>query len=511
MSIANKVDELYANMLVSLSNRMYRKKLKKVSQRFMTLAKLCDVVGLDTEQFDSEVKARLNNTVSEICRFGNIFTKDSVCVQLYGDSDDIMHRAIKRGALVCITDHKIDGIPCIVVENTAATFADMCRVHRDKYAIKTTVISGSIGKTTTKQMVEAVYKKSINIMCDSGNDNRLDNIGCFCQHIPDGVEHLIAECSEGTPGMLTQMSKVLHPDIAIISAIDKSHILHYGSEEGILNEIRSITDCLSENGLCITSLDDENTANLIKDKRVAYVSVKSREADYFADNISVSESGLSFDIVEKSTGKSYTVKLKKVFGKHNVYPAMCAFAAGVELGIAYDKIIDGLVSYKSSGIRQNVYKSRGVTIYADCYNAVAKSVRSAIEGACNIPVKGKRIAVLGDIAEAGDYSESTHLEIADIVNKSDFKVFLAFGPQICDAVGKTTFREDLTVIPCHTRKELNKAIKKYAKRGDLVLFKSSHSGHLSRSIKAAFPFAYLLQEMKRLPLRIKWHLKLVTH
>lgn len=494
-----------------LCHATYRKKLKKNPQAFYTLRELCKQANLVTEQFSADVQCKLDETVSQICRYGDRFTADCVCVQLYEDTDQVMEKAMAEGALVCVSDHAIDGLPCIVVEKPAAVYADMCCALYD-HSLRTIAISGSIGKTTAKKMVDAVFRKNKRTLCDAGNANLLESIGHVCQHIPPKSEVFIAECSEDTPGMLTEMSKILEPNVVIITPVDKSHILHYGSEENILKEIGSIADCLTEDGVCITSMDDENTLGMFPDKTVVYVSAKNKDADFFADNVTVDYDGLKFEIVEKATGNAYAIRLKNTFGEHNVYPAMYAFAAGVAFGLPYEGIVKGLESYRSQGIRQNAYKTRGVTIYADCYNAVAKSVRSALNAAQNIPIKGKYIAVLGDIVEAGDYSESTHLEIADIVNQSKFKVFLAFGPQICEAVSKTTFRDDLVVIPCgNDRVKLNANIRKYAKRGDLVLFKSSHSGRLNLSISATFKIGYMCQFIKDTLPRIKWQYKMAKN
>ncbi len=494
-----------------LCNATYRKKLRRSPDAFFTLKEFCERAGLDTEQFTDDVKDKLNDLVSQVCRYGDRLTGNCICVQLYEDDDNTMKKAVAEGALVCVSDHQIEGLPCIVVEKPATVYADMCCAVYDAAPLRTIAISGSIGKTTAKKMVDAVFNKNFHTLCDAGNANLLESVGHVCQHIPPKSEVFVAECSEDTPGMLTEMSKILKPEVVIITPVDKSHIAHYGSEENILNEVGSIADYLATNGVCITSMDDENTAGMFTDKTVMFVSAKNRDADYLADNISVDCDGLHFEITEKATGQVYPVFLKNTFGVHNVYPAMYAFAAGVAFGLDHAAIVKGLQSYRSLGIRQNAYKTRGVTIYADCYNAVAKSVRSAIDAAQNIPIKGKYIAVLGDIAEAGDYSASTHLEIADIVNTSKFEVFLAFGPQICEAVSKTTFRDGMIVIPCENRKKLNANIKKYAKRGDLVLFKSSHSGHLNHSLRATFTVGYIYQGLKGIPPRFKWHLKMATN
>ncbi len=507
----SKGRKLLKSITHSLGNGAYKRKLRKKPELFFTLRQICENVGLNLETLDDVIKINLDKTVSYICRYGDRFTKDCICVQLYDDSDEIMKKAILEGALVCVTDHKIEGLPCIIVDNPYATYADMCSVIRDTAQIKSTVIVGSIGKTTTKKMVASVYEQAFNTHCDSGNDNILDSIGSICQHIPKKSEQLVAEISEDTPGLIEQMSKIVKPEIAIITTIDKSHIEFYGSEENIFNEFRSVTKHMREDGICIMSMDEENAENLIKNKKVIFVSVKSENADFFATNICVDTEGLNFDVVEKATQNSYTVKLYNSYAIHNVTAALIAFAAGVVNGMDHNKIIDGLASYRATGIRQNIYNAGSKIVYADCYNAVAKSVRSAVNAACEIPIKGKRIAVLGDIAEAGDFTESTHLEIADIINNSNFDVLITCGTELRKAIKNTKMRDNLNILLFDTQKEMNKALKKQVKKGDLVLFKASHRANLEASIASAFPFSYFYQSIKYYFPRIKWHFKVILN
>ncbi len=507
----SKSRNLLKSITHSLGNGAYKKKLRKKPELFFTLRHICENIGLNLENLDDVVRINLDKTVSYVCRYGDRFTKDCICVQLYDDSDNIMKKAISEGALVCVTDHKIEGLPCIIVDNPYATYADMCSIIRDTAQIKSTVIVGSIGKTTTKKMVASVYKQAFNTHCDSGNDNILDSIGSICQHIPAKSEQLVAEISEDTPGLIEQMSKIVKPEIAIITTIDKSHIEFYGSEENIFNEFRSVTKHMREDGICIMSMDEENARSLIENRKVVFVSVNDENADFFAANINVDTEGLNFDIIEKATQKTYAIKLYNSYAIHNVTAALIAFAAGVVNGIDYNKIVNGLASYRATGIRQNIYNAGSKIVYADCYNAVAKSVRSAVNAACDIPIKGKRIAVLGDIAEAGDYTESTHMEIAEIVNNSNFDILLTFGEELKKAISNTTMRNDLTIMMFETQKDMNKALKKMLKKGDLVLFKASHRANLEASIASVFTLSYLYQSIKYYTPRILWHFKVILN
>lgn len=494
-----------------IGNHAIKRKKRKNPAAFLTLRQLCEKAGLSVNNFDEAVRCKLEETVSQVSRYGDRFTKSCVCVQLYGDTDSLMHKAMTDGALVCVTDHPIAEIPCIVVENPAVVYADMCAVYRNMVEMKTTAVAGSIGKTTTKKMIEVVYCQALKTLCDAGNDNILDSVGSICQHIPKNTQQYIAEISEDTPGIIAEMSKIVQPDILVFTAIDKSHIELYNSEEDIVHEFFTATRYMRKDGVCIASMDEVNIAHLLQDKPMLLVSKQSRNADYYAEDIQVDETGLRFRIVEKKTGKSYAVQLENVFAEHNVTSALLAFAAGVVAGVPPEKIVLGLRAYRAAGIRQNIYKSGKTTIYADCYNAVAKSVRSAVQAADRIPVSGKRIAVLGDVAEAGDYTESTHLEMVDIINQSNFAVLMTFGQHLKQAIAESKLRKDLQVLTFENQSDMNRALKKQVQLGDLVLFKASHSGHLKNSIRAVFPFAYLREAIRYYVPRAVWHFRVLIN
>ena len=135
---------------------------------------------------------------------------------------------------------------------------------------------------------------------------------------------------------------------------------------------------------------------------------------------------------------------------------------------------------------------------------MAKSVRSAISAASEIPIKGKRIGVLGDIAETGEYTKEIHDEIISIVNESAFDVLIAYGPNICKAALHTNLRESLEVITCDSRTKLNKTVKRMIKSGDLVLFKASRMGGLEKTLKATFPLTYIKKLWEYVYPLIRW-------
>jgi len=503
-------EKMLMKITLPLGWSTYKKKRRKNLSSVFTVAEMLSAAGVCVEEQSEEIRSKAATVVSGVCRLGSRFTKDCICVQLYEDAVDLMTIAMEKGALFCVTRHPVDGVPCVVVDDPSRAYADMCRLYR-REEIATTAIVGSIGKTTAKKMVQSVFQTQENTLCDAGNDNQLDCVGYICQHIPRKTTLWVQEVSEDTKGCVEQISKIVQPNLVIITAIDKSHIEEFGDEQGILDEIASITKYMKPDGICITSMDDENTATLIKDRRTVFVSMQNTDADFYSKDVCVNSDGLKFNVIEKKSGYSYAVQLKNVYARHNVYSALYAFAAGVLSGISYDNIVKGLEVYKATGIRQNVYKARGIIVYADCYNAVAKSVRSAVAAADNIPIQGKRVAVLGDIAETGAYAKATHEEIVTIVNDSNFDVLIAYGENLRTATESVETRKDLKIIKPMTRNELNRETKQMAKRGDLVLFKSSHSVGLEKTLKATFPIAYMRKLWEFLFPLIKWRFIMLFH
>lgn len=495
-----------------MGNLMYGLRKCFNSGKVLTAGDLCRVAQLDESTFTPKVKETLSRKVSQVCRAGSRFTKDCICVQFDEDGDDVMRWAAQQGALLLVSRSQIDSLPCIVVENPEAVYAKICRHFRNMSNAEAIAVVGSIGKTTTKRMISAVCSAQYNTFCDPENENQLDCVGYISQHIPPRTQILVQEVSEDYAGSVKNISQVIAPKTTVVTAIDKSHIEQYGDESGIIKEIASITAGMPVDGTVILSIDDENTKDLISDRRVVTVSIENKDADYHAQNISVERNGLEFDIAEKRTGKIYSIKLKYVYAKHNIISALYAFAAGVESGVSHKNIVKGLFDYRTAGIRQNIYKSNGVFIYADCYNAVARSVRSAIDGAAQIPVTGRKIAVLGDVEEAGVFSESTHKDMIDSVLKSDFDGLFLYGDKLkeaFEALDKEKMRDTLQIAFCDSKTEIGERLRKELSDGDLVLFKASRKSALEDIIKALFPRAYR-KEMTRyyLPI-IRWRLKVI--
>ena len=443
----------------------------------------------ETITVNEKAKQLCGFVVPQVCTCeSRYFPEGSVSLVL---SDEDVPKAIERGASVLLTNKDLVDFPCIISENPLCTYAKMCRYYRDlQSGMKVTAVTGSIGKTTAKNMIGEVYKLKYKTFYTDGTNNTKKFIGFVVQHIPSWAEMLLQEVDESGPGETEWISEMLNPDIVVITAIDKSHFQYFENAEKIVENVCSITKRMNENGTVIINKDEFDRVDLLSGRKVVTVSSKcpTPDADYYASDITMDNGGLKFTVNVKATAKRYEVRLTNMYAPHNVISALYAFAAGVCEGIAPEVIVKGLESFRTSGVRQNVVRdSNNGLIYADCYNAVGRSMKSAIDACDSIPVAGKRIAVLGDVEETGSESEQMHKDIVRYVDESKFDVLFTIGEKIRNATDEVAVRNDLSVRSFLELEDLCAELKSLLQKDDLVLFKASHAGNLDKAIKIIWP------------------------
>lgn len=450
--------------------------------KYVPLKKLCDYCGLDSRNFTSAVKERLSNIVWHICSQGMMITPaHSVWYVANKEGADF---AMQHNALVLLSDIQYDDYPCIISEEPIALYAKMCQYYRSlQKNVSATVVTGSIGKSTTCGMLASIYSAVGKTYYSPGNGNDPSEVGYMVQHIPSDCEKMVQEICENKIGVTKYLSSMALPNIVVLTAIDKSHFEEFKSEEAVIKEVCDATKGLPPDGIVVVCKEDFYWNNLI-DRQIVVVSDGDNDADYYAKDVVITKTGLSFDVVERDKGEKHTINLNNIYARHNVSAALRAYAAARCQGIPSNLIIKGLSNYHTTGVRQNViWTEKGVCLYADCYNSIAKSVRSAVETSDEIPVTGKRIAVLGDIEECGQLSDSQHDESVHIINESSFDILITIGEKMNAAANRCQFREGLQVVSCRDKAEVEDILRKNVKTGDLVLLKSSHSGKLQTIIE----------------------------
>jgi UDP-N-acetylmuramoyl-tripeptide--D-alanyl-D-alanine ligase len=354
--------------------------------------------------------------------------------------------------------------------------------------VKVIAVSGSIGKTPTKNMIGEIYKTTYRTYYNQSNANTRRSVGQAVQTIPDGTERMIQEIHEGTPGKTQYVSEMLRPDMFVITSIDKSHFMNFENEDKIVEEVCSIAKHMPKGGIVVVNIDEFNRFDLLKGQKIITISEKKTDADFFVQDICTTNNGLTFSIIVRQNSAKYQITLHNIFATHNALCALYAFAIAACDGISPENIVKGLEKYRTEGIRQNVVHTKdNIIVYADCYNAVEKSIKAAIDAAERIPVDGKRIAVLGDIKESGSLVSEMHANVIQYVVQSKFDCLITIGEEMCSAADSIKSNGKLDIYKSKSLDDVTARLKETMNSGDLVLFKASHSMELEKVIMALWP------------------------
>ena len=488
----------YYQTTTRLRERKSRRLMRKAGDELYTVREVCEIVNSAIPSgIDPDKKLPM------ICCFENVFLRDCLFVHYERDDDKIARGGMRRGAYALLCNHQVDDYPCIIVDDVLTALNQLLRPIAERVHVPTTVITGSVGKTTTKNFVNCVYSAHARTFCNVTNGNTFENIGFELQRFDKKARFFVQEVNESDPGNTRNASEVLRPEIAIITNMDKSHIGELGSEENIMKAICEITAGMDENGVVIINADNPNSRKASFRNKVVSVGIQNA-ADCTADHIESFPDRIEFDVTYEGEKSHLTVP---VTGTHNIYDAMMAFVAGRISGIPVKTIRRGLKRYRPLGFRQNIYHTARFTIYADCYNASAKSIHAALEVLRMQPRRNgaRKVAVLGDIGEIDGFKDEIYRDVAKSVSESDADVLITYGTDM--AMVHEHLSRPLETWHETTLDGLCSRIDSVKKNGGVFLFKASRSMHLERAIKKTFPYAYYKGMLPVYAAYGKWTLK----
>lgn len=386
--------------------------------------------------------------------------------------------AVESGAVLVISNVKYKELPCIVVEKPVEqVLTDIAEEIINRYDPITIAITGSVGKTTTKDLMSNVFRNQYKEFHIEGNNNTIYTIRQVIQKLDDSDEVYIQEVHGGTIGAASRVSQLIKPDICVITSIGEAHLGQMGSMENVIAGKMQITDGMREDGVLIIN-DDNKYLHEQKPsiKTIRYSSYNS-ECDYYAQNIVVGENEILFQIVSKGGSFDepgvYDAKLN-IQGEHNVNNAVGVFAAARQANIPPHKIIAGLASYRTEGVRQNIINVGGIRLLVDVYSSNPISLTSAMKTLETLPVEngGRRIAVVGELPDQGENSKEIHYNTGKAICKYDFDVLLCIGPD-SEYIAKAVKEKGRMAYSFKQRETINSVLADIVKPGDVVLFKAS--------------------------------------
>ncbi len=436
-------------------------------------------------------KATQDIELSEISTDTRELPKGALFAALSGDADghDFINKAIEAGAGAVASHrrHEKYPVPTLYVENTSQALLDLARGYRKLCGGKVVGVTGSVGKTTTKDLMYSVLDIAFRALGTEKNYNNEIGVPKTLFRMTKDTEVMVAEMGMNHFGELSRISRAAQPDIVVITNIGTSHIENLGSREGICRAKLESLEGLSKDGIAVFCGDEP----MLWDKRngvgrrVYTYGIKNHECDLCAR---LHEDG-SFDIINNTLqldalpmGSGFRATLS-VPGEHNVLNALAAALVGLLLGEKPDDIAQGLLRYEASGMRQHLYDRDGFHIYADCYNASPEAMESTLKVLGGMD--GRRFAVLGSMLELGSYAEEAHKLVGRYAAENADALY-AYGPSAGYMAEGAKAHGMGNVYIFGDHGALARALRKDVKKGDSMLFKGSRGMKMEKVIELFF-------------------------
>ena len=444
----------------------------------LSIREICDILGLDVSQYDGAYP--VDEKVHSIIIRKTELDKNCVAVIQNGGSSRKINftaeEAAKAQAVLAITAKPVEGLPCFVVDDPTAAYIKLATHIREQYHPLTIGITGTIGKSTTTDMIKTVMKYGFKTLDVRGNYNTYKGIGLCIQKLDDTFDAYVQEVHGGQTDAASINSKILQPDLCVVTYVGAAHLsqVRGGTVYDVLREKLRITDGLREGGTLFINNDNEYLREVTPEVNTIRYAANNKDADYYAENIVDYSDQITFTIV---CDEGRFDALLNCGGTYNVANAVCAFAVGRAAGIAPEKIIAGLARYRTEGYRQNVIRRNGYIMTLDCDSTTPDSMRSALNSFAltKTGTNGRYIAVLGDTAMLGAQKESWHRQYGQWIGDLGYDAIITLGPGSLFTCEEAAAK-GVEVYGYLDRSEFESKIKEFLKPGDHVLFKSSPKG-----------------------------------
>ena len=391
--------------------------------------------------------------------------------------------AFNKGAKIAIVDEvKCDlnelkeDVALIKVQNTGRALMDLAKFYREKLGLKVVGITGSAGKTSTKDLVAAVLSDKYKVFKTKGNFNNEIGLPLMILELDSTYDVAILEMGMRGLGQIRELAEIASPDLGIITNIGISHIEILKTRENILKAKMEIVTFFDKNNTLVVCGNDDFLGAL---PEAEYKIVKTGVGENFkigAKNIALEELSSKFTVYDGEKEEEFSLDMP---GEHNISNLMLGIAIAKELGVSFEEMKRGLKNIEATSMRLELIKKDGFSILNDCYNSSPVAVKSAIDVMKNIEGK-RRIAVLGTMRELGHKSEEAHEEIGKYAKENGIEKVLCFG-NFSENI-KEGYGEGCTVY--ENKEELIKDLLNIICDGDIILVKASRSLKFEEITKA---------------------------
>lgn len=407
------------------------------------------------------------------------------------DGHDFAGKAYAAGAACCLAERELSepAGPYVLVESTLTALKTLGEYYRSLFDIPVIGVTGSVGKTTAKEMTAAVLSTRFSVLKTPENLNNEIGVPLTLLSMREEHEAAVIEMGISSFGEMRRLAKMVRPDICLMTAIGYCHLEQLGDLEGVLRAKSEVFEYMKPSGLAVVNGDDDLLAAMEPGVRKLTFGLGERN-DYRAVNIRMrGVDGVACDIIARDKsgpGARFSVRIP-AFGSHMVLGALPAAAIGRQLGLTDREIRRGLLNYAPVGGRANICSTGYITLIDDCYNANPNSMAASVKSLATL--EGRKVAILGDMGELGRDADELHRGLGVLVAESGVDVLVCCGAK-AEFIYKGLISTGKEMEAWHfpLKDALLAVLPSLIKEGDNVLVKASHFMH----------FEEIVSELKKL-------------
>ena len=447
------------------------------SLKFIAAACGAEIIG---NAADVEVKAV--STDSRAAKAGDLFF--AIKGDKYDGHDFIAEVAVKGVAAIVGEKNKVPAFvlncPVLAVKDVRVALGKLAAAYRREYSLPVVAVGGSNGKTTVKELLASVLRQKFSTLASEASFNNDIGVPMTLLRLEKSHQAAVLEAGTNHPGELAPLVKMIAPKFGVITNIGREHLEFFGDVAGVAQEEGALAELLPADGKLFINGDSEWADKIAARTKAQVVRVGFGEKnDWCAKKIRLDKNGATFQVTapKEEFGGEYRVNL---LGKHQAVNSLLAVAVGAELGLTREQILRGLAECQPAKMRLNFWEANGVRVLDDSYNANADSTVAALETLCGLPLQGRRVAVLGDMAELGAHSAAAHAEVGR--RAAELAVGQLFAVGKMAAVTAQAAR-DAGLMRVFEFAEVEAAlgvVRNFVKPGDVVLLKASRAARLER-------------------------------
>lgn len=394
------------------------------------------------------------------------------------DGHSFAREVYERGALCCVVERVLEksvagSHPYIVVQSSFQALKDIAAYYRQQLTLKVVGITGSVGKTSTKETIASVLSQRYKVCKTQGNFNNEVGLPLTVLGISDDIEVAVLEMGISNFGEMSRLTRIARPDICVITNIGTCHLENLGDRDGVLKAKTEIFEGMSDDGLVVLNGDDDKLRSIdaVYGQKPFFFGIENKVASYASDIADFGLAGTDCMLHIDGCEDTFAVHIP-VPGRHMVYNALAGAVTGFRLGLSPDEIARGLAKLEAISGRNRIITTSGYTIIDDCYNANPMSMRASIDVLKT--AAGRKVCILGDMFELGAEENSLHYAVGAYAAQQQIDVLIAVG-KLSGETARGAQEAGMSEVHYFSgKKNLFLTLDNLLKAGDTILVKASH-------------------------------------